>query len=130
MTRKNLEARRFEAAEDMIAGLSYSKIAKKYGVSLTTSWRWRRRLRAEGRDGLKRRKSLGRPARLTAAQRDELRAHYGDRPVYGREFRAWIKARYKVAYHPDYVYRLIHELGLRTEKKGRPRNRRQKGAGA
>lgn len=129
LTREEMEQRRLEAAQDLLNGLSQSKVARKFSVSRTTASRWCRALASRGVDSLKRRKATGRPSRLTPEQLQRVAQIYRDRPMaYGFNDDQWTTARmatviesqFGVHYDRDHVGRLLYKLGLRER---RPRAR-------
>ncbi len=125
LTRENMESRRLEAAQDLLAGVSQSKVARRYGVSRTTASRWHRSIVHKGVDGLKLRRATGRPSRLTADQVDEIRRMHAegamahgfrsDRWTTGRLADA-IERKFGIRYDQDHVGRLMHKFGLRERR--------------
>jgi putative transposase len=125
LTRDKMEVRRLEAAKDLLAGISQSKVARRYGVSRTTASRWHRSIVHKGVDGLRLRRATGRPSRLTADQVDGIRrmhaegalAHgfHSDRWTTGRLAEA-IERRFGIRYDQDHVGRLMHKFGLRERR--------------
>jgi len=68
LTRAQMEERRLAAARLLRAGgLPQAEIARQLGVSRTAVTQWKRRLAMAGLAGLRRRRSSGRPSRLSAA---------------------------------------------------------------
>src|SRR5258708_30393213 len=89
-TRIEQEARRMEAAQDLMNGLSQADVARKFRVTTATSSRWSVTLARKGIDGLKRQKPPGRPSRLTADQRNRLTQILQESPtVYGLSEKRW-----------------------------------------
>jgi len=124
LTREEMEQRRLEAAQDLLNGLSQSKVARKFSVSRTTASRWCRAL-ANGVDSLKRRKATGRPSRLSKEQLDRVAKIYAERPMaHGFSDDHWTTARmaaviekqFGVHYDRDHVGRLLYKLGLRDRR--------------
>ena len=129
LNREEMEQRRLEAAQDLLNGLSQSKVARKFSVSRTTASRWYRALANKGVDSLKRRKATGRPSRLTPDQLHRIAEIYQDRPLtFGFADDHWttakmatvIESQFGVHYDRDHVGRLLFKLGLRERK---PRTR-------
>jgi putative transposase len=125
LTREEMEQRRLEAAQDLLNGLSQSKVARKFSVSRTTASRWYRALANKGVDSLKRRKATGRPSRLSREQLDRVAQIYHDRPLaHGFSDDHWTTARmaavienqFGVHYDRDHVGRLLYKLGLRERR--------------
>ncbi len=69
-----LEARRMEAARLLRRGVSQSEVARRVGATPTSVWRWVRMVEDKGRHGLRRAERIGRPARLSAAERERVAA--------------------------------------------------------
>src|SRR5438093_10916837 len=125
LTREEMERRRLEAAQDLLNGLSQSKVARKFSVSRTTASRWCRALSNSGVDSLKRRKATGRPSRLTPEQLARVTEIYREKPMkYGFPDDQWTTARmatviesqFGVHYDRDHVGRLLFKLGLRERR--------------
>jgi putative transposase len=125
LTREEMEQRRLEAAQDLLNGLSQSKVARKFSVSRTTASRWYRALANKGVESLKRRKATGRPSRLSREQLDRVAQIYRERPVaFGFSDDHWttsrmaavIETQFGVHYDRDHVGRLLYKLGLRERK--------------
>lgn len=129
LSREEMETRRLAAASELLAGMTQSKVASKYGVSRTTASRWARALFHKGVNGLRKRRATGRPSRLQADQLVQLRDIYHEGAVaLGFESDRWttsklakvIEQRFGVHYDQDHVGRLLHKLGLRTRSKPAP----------
>ena len=121
MTRAELEARRLSAIPDLQGDvLSAAAIAKRYGVSRVTVYRWQNAILANGEDGLKIHRAPGRPSRINDAQRAAICR------LFRRE-RWWTQSRFAdalsnelgIEYSPDHVGRIMHRLGL-VPTKARP----------
>ncbi len=128
LTRDEMESRRLMAAQDLQAGLSQSKIARKYGVSRTTASRWHRAWNGKGVEALRKRRAPGRPSRLSAEQLRGVAEVYEAGPrAAGFDTDRWttqrmadaIHARFGIRYDPDHVGRIMHRLGLRERKRER-----------
>ena len=118
-----MEQRRLQAAQELLNGLSQSKVARKFGVSRTTASRWQRALDHNGPESLRKRRATGRPCRLTAEQLGRLPEIYVEGAVlHGFPDSRWttarlalvIETRFGVRYDNDHVGRLMHKLGLRA----------------
>jgi putative transposase len=115
MTREELETRRLEAAELLTDGVAQAEVARRKGVSRTTAWRWAAAIQA-GRS-LARRRTPGRPSRMTAEQVGGVRALWLTRPRWTTEaFAQAIGQAVGVKYHRDHVCKLIRQLGLREKR--------------
>lgn len=125
LSREEMERRRLAAAQELLKGLSQSRVARKFGVSRTTTSRWHRALTGQGVDSLRKRRATGRPSRLTAEQQagvariylEGARAHgfSNDRWTTARLAKA-IEENFGVHYDQDHVGRLMHKLGLRERR--------------
>jgi len=69
---KELERRRRRGARLLAAGETQAEVARRLGVSRQTVMRWERTRQAGGMEALRRAEHLGRPERLSVAQRQEL----------------------------------------------------------
>lgn len=125
LSREDMEYRRLQAARELANGSSQSRVARKFGVSRTTTSRWRRALDHKGVDGLRKRRATGRPSRLTADQKAEIvRIHSEGAEASGFPDNRWttarlaevIEKRFAIRYDQDHVGRLMHGLGLRKPK--------------
>jgi transposase len=125
LSREEMEYRRLLAARELANGATQSKVARKFGVSRTTTSRWNRALSDQGVDGLRKRRATGRPSRLTAEQKSEIIAlHAEGATAFGFPDDRWttarvadaIEKRFGVRYDQDHVGRLMHALGLRKPK--------------
>jgi transposase len=120
-----MEARRLAAAKELLTGVTQSQVARRYGVSRTTTSRWHRSIVHKGFEGLRLRRATGRPSRLTADQVDGIRQMYldgalahgfsSDRWTTGRLASA-IEKQFAVRYDQDHVGRLMHKFGLRERR--------------
>ena len=129
LSREDMETRRLAAANELLGGLTQSKVASKYGVSRTTASRWARALSNKGVDGLRKRRATGRPSRLRPDQLAQLREIYNEGALAsGFESDRWttsklakvIELKFGVHYDQDHVGRLLHKLGLRTRRSHAP----------
>jgi transposase len=120
-----MEYRRLQAARELANGSSQSRVARKFGVSRTTTSRWRRALDHKGVEGLRKRRATGRPSRLTTEQKaGVVSLHAEGAMAHGFPDGRWTTARLAVAiekrfgihYDQDHVGRLMHALGLRKPK--------------
>lgn len=114
LSREALEARRLEAMELYKLGFTGAEVAKRYGVSRTTTSRWVRALRSKGADGLKLRKAKGRPRRHDwPALAEEIRALYEEtgKPSY-HDFSVILSERLQINYAKDHLGCILHRLGI------------------
>jgi putative transposase len=109
-TPTQLEERRLAAARLLRAGrLAQAEIARRVGVSRASVTRWKRRLERDGRRGLRRRASPGRPSHLRPDQWAELlNVVRGSAVAAGFETERWtlrriaavVERAFGVRYHP------------------------------
>jgi transposase len=125
LNRDDMEKRRLEAVQDLLQGLTQSKVARKFGVSRTTASRWNRALRQTGVDALRKRRATGRPCRLSREQLELIPSIFAQGAVvHGFPDNRWttarlaavIEARCGVRYDHDHVGRLMQKLGLREPR--------------
>ena len=120
LTREQMEERRLEAAHLLRRGkLTQAEIARQLGVSRMAVSQWAARLAAGGVRQLRQRRSSGRPAKLTAAQRGQLRRllKRGARAA-GFPTERWTLARvqqviqqtFDVTYHRNHLAWLLDQL--------------------
>jgi len=117
-----MEERRRAGAQLIRSGkLSHAAIARELGVSRVTVVEWARILEVQGLRGLRRRMASGRPAKLTIEQQRALKrlvkrgalaaGFESDRWTLAR-VRHLIQQQFEVAYHVNYLNRLLRKLGL------------------
>lgn len=120
-----MEERRLQAARDLEAGMSRADVARKYGVSYVSAWRWAKTLEAEGRDALRRRVAKGAEPKLSDEQKERLVAILVEGPTaHGWATDIWtaprvrevVRKEFGVTYHVHHVPRLLHGLGFRPRK--------------
>lgn len=101
------------------------QVAAHFGVSRRSVSDWQRQRREGGDDGLAASPPPGRPAKLNAAQRDELRRLLIAGPhACGFATDLWtcprvqqlIQQRFGVTYHVDHLSRLLRRLGFTPQK--------------
>jgi transposase len=121
LTRKQLEERRLLAAQLLRRRRwSQADIAQQLGVSRAAVNHWAKQLAQGGLRQLRARISQGRPAKLSRDQKKALRRllKRGARAA-GFPTERWtlqriqllIKREFQVTYHPNYVSRLLKQLG-------------------
>jgi transposase len=107
--------------------------ARVGGMDRQTLRDWVHRFNTDGPDGLRDGKAKGASPKLTPTQLAELAdiVERGPDPLvdgveYWRriDLKAWIQARFGVAYHDRSVSRLLKQLGL-SHVRGRPGHRRR-----
>jgi transposase len=120
LTREQMEERRLEAARLLRAGKqSQAEIARQLGVSRMAVSQWAAQLRAGGVRQLRRRRGGGRPAKLSAAQKRQLK-HRLKRGAQAAGFptERWTLARvqqvierdFGVSYHRHHLSWLLDQL--------------------
>jgi transposase len=123
LTRAEMEARRLSALRLFNEGASKSEVARKLGVTRTSTCRWMRRIEKQGPQGLNATSSPGRAPRLDiAAHADELRAMWSAADRHSQTcsgFARLIEERYNILYHRDHVNRLMRGLGIGKRKRSR-----------
>lgn len=124
MTRAELEARRLAAVPDLQSSISLQVIAKRYGVSRMTAYRWRRAVQDGG--SLQATLSPGRPRWLTGDQDAVLKRLFqiGPHVLLGLDARKWTQETFAEAvgeavgvwYSGDHMGRIMLRLGLKVLK--------------
>jgi len=105
--------------------LSQAEIARSLGVSPAAVCVWAKKLKKHGRGSLQASKASGRPSNLTPEQKKKLlkKMSAGAR-ASGFETERWtlvrvqslIEKEFGVHYHPNYISRLLHDLGWSIQK--------------
>ena len=121
LTRRQLEERRLAGGRLLKQGkLSQAQIARQLGVSRAAVSQWAQQLHTGGMLRLYQRISAGRPAHLTSAQQHELvrqlkrgalAAGFSTDRWTLRRIQQLIRWEFKVTYHPNYLSRLLRQLG-------------------
>jgi putative transposase len=121
LTREQIEERRLLGGRWLQAGkLSQAEIARRLGVSRATVSDWAKQLANGGLTQLRRRRSSGRPPKLTTAQQQSLlrQLKRGARAA-GFATERWtlprirnvIERDYEITYHRNHLGRLLARLG-------------------
>jgi len=126
LTREQMAERRAEGARLLVEGkLRQAEIARQLGVSEAAVSKWKKQLDERGPEALQARKSTGRPPRLSGQQKQQLVGKLeGGALAAGFSSEQWTQARvlqviareFGVHYHPNYISRLLHELGWSVQK--------------
>jgi transposase len=115
-----LEWRRYRAIELLDLGKSPAEVAEFLGVGRNTVYRWRRRYRRDGSEGIVAKPIPGRPPRLNPEQR-QLLIYYLEQGAMAHGFQAdrWTQARiaklieekFGIAFCPFHVGRILSAEG-------------------
>ncbi|NPC75441.1 transposase [Corallococcus exiguus] len=115
-----------EAARLLESGrYTQAEVARELGVSPSTACEWARHLEDAGVAGLKSRARSGRPSKLTDGQGLEVKeAVKAGAKTAGFTSERWtlkrvaqfIRCRYGVHYHPNYLVEPLHRLGLSVQR--------------
>ena len=120
-----LERRRRQTIELLAREVPVHVVAERLGVDRRSVRRWKRAYRRHGRAGLQAQPASGRPAKLTARQRQTLMRWILAGPeVAGYRTALWtcrriaqlVRARFAVTYHPDHIGRLLRACGLTPQR--------------
>jgi transposase len=120
-----LETRRLRAAELLKRGMSEAEVARQVGVHRQSVNRWAQQLATAGRAGLKHAGRVGRPSRLSAADRRRVERGLKQGPeALGYPVGLWtawrvadlIERECGVRYHPGHVWRLLKQLGWSCQR--------------
>ena len=122
---RELERRRRRAMVLLKQGHSQAEVARRVGCHASSVMRWRKAHDRDGPGALKPKRASGRPARLSAKDRQRLVEHLLEGPVaHGYRTDVWttqrvaelIERKFGVTYHRDHVGRLLHALGWSHQK--------------
>jgi transposase len=123
--RSELEARRARAAALFSEGVSQAEVARKLGVSRTTTMLWHRAWKAQGRRGLALAEDWGRPRKVDAAALSKIQAELVKGPqAHGWSTEIWTLPRIAeviervtgVRYHEGHVWKLLHGMGWSLQR--------------
>jgi transposase len=110
-------AERLIFIRSLYAGEKVEKAAKELGRCKVTGYLWLSRWNEHGLQGLEPVFGGGRPAKLSSAQREELKQKLQSRNHWtAKEARQLIKDEFGQDYHPVSVSRILHSLGMRYGK--------------
>lgn len=126
LTREQMEERRLEGGRLLKAGkMSKAEISRQLGVSRATVSDWAKALETNGIGGLRKRKAAGSASKLSNPQKKKLKGML-DRGALASGFPTdrWtleriqklIKKEFEVTYHPNYLNRLLRNLGFSPQK--------------
>ena len=105
--------RRLGFIENLYRGDTLGEAAGREGKSQPTGARWAERWNAGGVGELPPDHGGGRPSKLTAGERQQLREHLeGDQPWTTEEVRFLIEEEFGVTYHPNYIYELLRSFDM------------------
>ena len=115
-----LEFRRLLAGQLILEGRDIGEVAEILGVSMSSVKRWRRAVEKGGMDALKAKPHPGRKPRLNAKQKRQLveillagprKSGYHNDFWTCRRIAEIVERKFHVEYHPDYLGRMLHDLG-------------------
>jgi putative transposase len=121
-----MEERRLAGGRLLKAGkLSQAEIARQLGVSRATVSDWAKTVEAKGIRGLRKRKATGSQSKLNPLQKQKLK-YMLDRGALANGFptdrwtlervRQLIQQKFEITYHPNYLNRLLRNLGFSPQK--------------
>lgn len=126
LTREQMEARRLLAGRLLLQGKGVSEVAKEIGAAKASVSRWNATLKQGGLDALRARPAPGATPRLTTRQKERLvRILLRGPRKSGYQTELWTCARvgdviqrvFEVTYHPDHVWKILHnQLGWTCQK--------------
>ena len=100
-------------------GISRYQIASALRVSRTSVNKWVSAYLTEGLDGLKPKKSTGRPSRLSLEQLEEIKAYIDEQSaseeggrLTGKCLQDYISTTFGISYGLTNTYKILHELGF------------------
>jgi len=121
------EKRRRQAIRLLKRGTSLTAVAHRLRVSKSSVFRWYKAYKDDGLAGLRSKPIPGRPARLSAAQKERLIEFCSSSPkIFGYQTDHWtselvaqlILKHFHIHYHPNHVWRLLRGLGWNLKKPG------------
>jgi transposase len=125
-TAEQLEKRRRRAIALLHAGTPYREVARRVDAAVSSIVRWQQAYRRDNRNGLRARPTPGRPCRMSATQREQLKAlllrgagaaGYATELWTLRRISEVIRKRFGVRYSPVGVWALLrHGLGWSWQK--------------
>lgn len=106
--------RRIGFIKNLYKGDTIAEAADRQGVSQPTGVRWSERWNSGGIEGLKPDFGGGRPPKLDEDEREQLKAllKEGDQWTT-QEIGHFIDEEFGVTFHPNYIYQLLRELGVK-----------------
>lgn len=116
---------RVRAAEAVSRGLPLSQVADTFGIDRTTLFRWMKRHRKDGIEGLRRKEGSGRPRILEELDRDALwEIVLGSATAYGFETDLWtigrlhqvVQDKFQTVVSHDTIWRRLRDAGLTYQK--------------
>ncbi len=119
-----MESRRKKGMALLAAGLSQAEVARRCEVSTPTALRWRRALKAKGKDAWKRR-PLGQPPKILKLHREALgrfltegaQAHGFSNDLWTLPRIAMVLERQTgLRVHPGHLWRVLIRLGWSVQK--------------
>jgi transposase len=126
--REQAEARRLAAAELFAQGVPQAQIARRLGVTPQAVFKWHKRWKADGVDGLRSSRPPGYPPLLDEGQCAELVEVLNAGPAASGFDGGWtlarvatvIRRRFGVLYrYPSPVWNLLHRLGFTAQRPAR-----------
>lgn len=125
LTREQMEERRLEGGRLLKEGkLSQAEISRQLGVSRATVSEWAKIVKSKGIRGLRKRKAVGQ-SKLSKRQKEQLKRMV-DRGALASGFptdrwtlarvRQLIQREFGVSYHPNYLNRLLRQLGFSPQR--------------
>jgi transposase len=125
---EQLEVRRRRAMALLDQGNSPAEVARRVGCHPSSVIRWRDAKKRGGDAALQAKPAGGRPAKLTAEQKEKLVRCLLEGPLaHGYRTDLWttrrvaqlVERKFGVRYHRDHVGRLLHALGWSHQKPDR-----------
>ena len=125
LSRVQRAERRKAAIREIEKGKSQSEVARQLGVKRSNVHYWWNEYKEKGASTLKPHCSRGRPQRLDARQKNQLKKMILEGPlVHGWKTDLWTTARianlikneFGISYHRDHVGRLLHQIGFSWQK--------------
>ena len=105
--------RRLRFIKNLYQGDTLGEASDRDGMSQPTGARWADRWNDGGVGALAPDHGGGRPSKMTAGQRQQLREHLeADQPWTTEEVRSLIEDEFGITYHPNYIYGLLRSFDM------------------
>ncbi|MGB8952498.1 MAG: IS630 family transposase [Candidatus Aminicenantales bacterium] len=120
-----LESRRRKAIQLLDQGMTVTATANRVKSSISSVVRWQQAYRKKGDAGLAPKKALGRPAKLSSAQKRKLVDLLLEGPMaFGYSTNLWttrrvaevIQREFGIHYHANHIWRVLTGLGWSCQK--------------
>lgn len=113
------ESLRYLGLHHLQQGCTYEEVSQQIGTSIDAIFRWVRKYRNKGIEGLKEGRRSGRPRRLDKDQQEQFKSLFLDAQanrmggrLTGKDANEIVQEQFAVSYSPSGIYVLLHACGL------------------